>query len=119
MDNSKNASASKAVGAVALGVLAGTALGVLFAPNKGSKTRKKIAGNATKMAKDVKKKVTDEVKSLKKKAIKLEKKAENILTDFKNGVEENATNLEKKVHDKLSDFKNSSDHKASDLVHDK
>lgn len=119
MDNSKSTSASKAVGAVALGVLAGTALGVLFAPNKGSKTRKKIAGNATKMAKNVKHKVTDEVKSLKKKALKLEKKAEDILTEFKNDIEENAMNLEKKVEEKFSDFKNRSDHKASDLVHDK
>ena len=119
MDNSKSASASKAVGAVALGVLAGTALGVLFAPNKGRKTRKKIAGNTSRMAKDVKKKVTDEVKSLKKKAVKLEKKAENILTDFKNGIEENATNLEKKVQDKLTDIKNSAEHKATDLVHGK
>lgn len=91
MNNSKNA--SKAVGAVALGVLAGAAIGVLFAPHKGSKTREKIKGKANKLAKNVKQKVTDEVKAFKKKAIKLEQKAEDKLIEFKNGIEESAQNL--------------------------
>ncbi len=88
MNNSKNA--SKAVGAVALGVLAGTALGVLFAPHKGSKTRKKIAGNAKKMAKEAQQKVMNQVEALKNKALKLEQKAEDKLTEFKNSLEDTA-----------------------------
>jgi len=46
---------NKIIVAAAAGVVAGTVLGILFAPDKGSATRKKIA--------DQKKKIADEIKN--------------------------------------------------------
>ncbi len=43
--------------AAAVGVVAGGVLGILFAPNKGVDTRKKIAENGKKMAEAVKEKM--------------------------------------------------------------
>ncbi|MFZ4106274.1 YtxH domain-containing protein [Flavobacterium sp.] len=80
MENSKNT--GKIIGGLVIGALAGATLGVLFAPNKGSKTRNKITGGSENLAKDLKKKIkneardykrsfNEETKSLKNKAAKL------------------------------------------------
>lgn len=58
----------KILGAMTLGALTGAAIGVLFAPNKGSKTRKKIATGAKDTVEDIRKKMDNEAKSLRKKA---------------------------------------------------
>jgi len=44
---------NKILTAVGAGVLVGAALGILFAPDKGSETRKKISGQGKKIAYDV------------------------------------------------------------------
>jgi gas vesicle protein len=43
------------------GAAAGIALGILFAPGKGSETRKKLAGYKKKMSKEMKKQFEDKV----------------------------------------------------------
>ena len=58
----------KVVGALVLGAITGAALGVLFAPHKGSKTRNRILGGAKDMADDLSRMVKEEVNTLRNKA---------------------------------------------------
>lgn len=53
--------AGKIVGAAVGGALVGATLGILFAPDKGSVTRGKIAGSAKKLGEDIKNKVEEEI----------------------------------------------------------
>lgn len=63
MENSNGS--GKLIGALLVGAAIGGVLGILFAPDKGSETRKKIAGKTNDMAQSIKDKfsmVSDEVK---------------------------------------------------------
>ena len=84
-------------GKVLLGVLAGLAtgavLGILFAPDKGKKTRKKLLGGAKGLAKDLRKKITDEASSLRDKAEELEGMAEDKITGITNNFKKKADTL--------------------------
>ena len=83
----------KVIGALFVGALVGATIGVLFAPEKGSKTRKKLIGGAKDLAEDLKNKVNDEIDALKNKAQELEEMAEEKLSSLKNGVKEKADTL--------------------------
>ncbi len=54
MENSNNT--GKMIGALLVGAAIGGVLGILFAPDKGSVTRKKIAGQTTDLAESLKEK---------------------------------------------------------------
>jgi len=103
MKNSGNA--VKVAGALLVGAAVGATLGVLFAPDKGSKTRQKIADNAKKMSKNAKKKFQDQVDNLKSKASKeideLRKQADR---------------AEKKVEEKVADLKSNVEHKIGNVA---
>jgi len=88
----------RVVGALVVGVLAGAALGILFAPEKGSKTRSNIIDGAKDLADDIKKKMTDEVATLRRKAEDLEQRA-------KNKVEEVFENVKHKAEDTVKEHK--------------
>jgi gas vesicle protein len=50
---------AKLIGALLVGAAIGGALGILFAPEKGSVTRKKIAGKTDDLAQELKNKVRE------------------------------------------------------------
>lgn len=93
MNDSQNK--SNAGGAILLGVLAGAALGILFAPKKGSKMRKKIAERAKNTAEKFQNKVTDKVNYFKDEVVKFEEQVEDNLADFADFAEDKAKELAK------------------------
>lgn len=96
MDNLNNT--GKLVGALVVGALAGAALGILFAPDKGSKTRSNLFEGAKDLANDAKKKMTDEAAALRKKADDLE-------NAVKDKVEEVYENVKHKTEDALKNHR--------------
>jgi gas vesicle protein len=76
----------KIFGAMALGAITGAAIGVLFAPNKGSKTRKKITSGAKDAVEDLRKKMDSSARSLRKRAKDLKGLAHDKIDDVANSV---------------------------------
>jgi len=78
------------IGALVVGALTGATLGILFAPDKGSKTRSNIVNGAKDMTDDIKKRLTDEAAALRKKAEELEELAKEKMDDITNNVKHKA-----------------------------
>ncbi len=89
MENSN--SKLKVVGTLILGALAGVAIGVLFAPDKGSKTRQKIKEGANDLADDMKQKMRRKAREMRNKADELEEmatdKVNEVASNFKHKTE--------------------------------
>lgn len=77
----------KVIISLLVGALAGAAIGILFAPGEGSKTRKKLIGSAKDLADDVKQRVKDEISTLRNKASELELMVDEKAQDVVNGVQ--------------------------------
>ena len=58
------ANAGKILAALLVGAVAGAAIGVLFAPDKGSETRKKIAGKASEFGDGLKEKYNKAIREI-------------------------------------------------------
>lgn len=82
----------KVIGALVVGALTGAALGILFAPAKGSRTRRNIANGARDLTEDLKDRMTSEAASLRKKAQDLEEmardKVDEVFESVKNKAEQ-------------------------------
>jgi gas vesicle protein len=88
MDNSNGT--GKLIGALVAGALAGAAIGILFAPAKGSKTRSNILGGAKDLANDFRDKIREEAAALRKKAEELEELAKDKLDDLTDNLKHKA-----------------------------
>ena len=95
----------KVIGALVIGAATGATLGVLFAPKKGSKTRKNIIFSTKKLTQSFKEKMDDQIKDLKKKSTKEAKL-----------LKKKTTKVEKQVENKTGNFKNSIDNKIDNVV---
>jgi gas vesicle protein len=73
---------SKMVAAAVAGIAAGAVLGILFAPDKGSETRKKIADQGKKLAEDVKSRVKNGKEKMNKFAEDIEKTVKEKVEEF-------------------------------------
>jgi len=90
MKNSSNS--IKEIGVLIVGTIVGSALGVLFAPHKGSETRSKILNRGKNLAEDLRNKMKDEASALRSEAEELEGLAEDKTNDITKSVKQ-------KVHD--------------------
>jgi gas vesicle protein len=88
MNYPKNDNTGKVIGALILGSVIGAALGILFAPAKGSETREKIGGKAGDLASGLKDKVTGLYGSKKAEFESEQKKGNSSFEDRKSGTAE-------------------------------
>lgn len=70
---------SKMLGALLLGATIGGALGILFAPDKGSETRRKIAAKGTDIGDGMREKFNDLLEELKADIVMVKAKANDLV----------------------------------------
>jgi gas vesicle protein len=87
MENSNDT--GKLIGAVVIGAIVGAALGVLFAPDKGSVTRKKLMGGAKDLADDLKQKMMEEANVFRARAEELESMVAGKMADISHNMNQN------------------------------
>lgn len=76
MVNTNNS--GKMIGALLIGAAIGGALGILFAPAKGSETRKKIAGKSEDITDAIKEKFEEFMEEIKKEAGDVKQKTDSL-----------------------------------------
>jgi len=81
MGNSNNT--NKIIGALAVGAAVGAALGILFAPEKGSETRKKLASKGQDLSDAVKEKAQSLLEKFKEKEEMIEEKTNEFIAKGK------------------------------------
>lgn len=87
MENSNDT--LKIVGSMLLGSLVGAAFGVLFAPHKGSKTRRMLISGAEDISDEIKSAIKEEIHGLRVKADELENMASQKITSLSNSFKQN------------------------------
>ncbi len=81
MENSNNS--GKVIGALLVGAAIGGALGILFAPDKGAKTRKKILGQGEELTDSLTEKFNEFLDGAKEEFAKVKEKASEFIYDGK------------------------------------
>jgi gas vesicle protein len=99
------ANSGKILAALLLGAAAGAAIGVLFAPEKGSETRKKIAGKASELTDELtsrynkgREAVNDLKEKVAGKAEDLKNSAQTRVNDFRDAAEETRSRAKNSSH---------------------
>ena len=97
----RSSSTTKVVGALVVGAAVGAALGVLFAPKKGSETRQDIADNAKKMSKNLRDKFQGQMDDLKNQVAKAEKFIQDNVSDARNTAEDKIATAKNNIENKI------------------
>ncbi len=87
MENSNDT--VKVIGSVLLGSIVGAAIGVLFAPHKGSKTRRMLMNGAEDISDEIKSANKEEIQALRVKADELENMASEKITSLSSSFKKN------------------------------
>ncbi|MBK6264277.1 YtxH domain-containing protein [Marivirga sp. S37H4] len=87
MEHTQNNGNGKVLAGLLIGAISGAALGILFAPSDGRKTRDKLSEEVNKMTHDFKEKLAQETESIRDRAMRLigytEAKAEKLSSEVK------------------------------------
>lgn len=95
MQDSNNV--SKMIGSLLVGAITGAAIGVLFAPSKGSKTRHRLMNGAKDMADEMTTKLKDEVAALRHKADEMERAAKDKMHDMTNQLKQKTDGMKQVI----------------------
>lgn len=85
-------SSGKIISALLLGAAIGSALGILFAPDKGSETRKKISTKGNDLTDAVKEKIQELIEEFKNETDAVQGKAKEFVSNEKSVIEQLKSN---------------------------
>lgn len=105
MENSNNS--GKVIGALLVGAAIGGVLGILFAPHKGSVTRRKIAGTTDDLTESLKEKFNTLLEETKKEFEAAKEKASEFVSDANGKFEAAKGSINEFIHDGKSKAANS------------